>query len=45
VEEAEIQRTVTEHPPAAACATLIALARERGGPDNISLHVLRLARA
>jgi serine/threonine protein phosphatase PrpC len=30
--------------PAEACAQLVALARARGGPDNISVSVLSLTR-
>jgi len=38
----EIQQAVIENPPQEACRTLVALARERGGPDNITLQVLRI---
>jgi PPM family protein phosphatase len=38
----EVQQAVTENPPSEACRVLIALARERGGPDNITLQVLRV---
>lgn len=39
----ELQRAVTQNPPATACRALINLARERGGPDNITVQVLRVA--
>jgi len=38
----EIQQTVTENTPSEACRRLIEMARERGGPDNITLQVLRV---
>ena len=45
VEDAEILRTVRGEAPAAACQRLVALARERGGPDNITLVIARLNRS
>ncbi|HWQ32792.1 MAG TPA: Stp1/IreP family PP2C-type Ser/Thr phosphatase [Blastocatellia bacterium] len=42
VTDEEIRATVSEAEPAAACAQLIALARERGGYDNITAGVVRL---
>ncbi len=48
VEDAEIMAAATAYPPEAACERLVALARERGGHDNISvgiLHVRALAEA
>ncbi|MEP7027297.1 MAG: HD domain-containing phosphohydrolase [Candidatus Eisenbacteria bacterium] len=42
VEDAELAEIVTGEPPAEACETLIELARERGGPDNITLLVARV---
>lgn len=39
----ELQRAVIQNPPATACRGLINLARERGGPDNITVQVLRVA--
>ena len=38
----ELQRTVLQNPPATACQALVNLARERGGPDNITVQVLRV---
>ena len=45
VEDEEILRTVSLHLPAGACRKLVDLARERGGPDNITVHVARYTRA
>jgi protein phosphatase len=42
VTEAEIQNEVTKSKPAEACSTLIAMAKKRGGPDNITLQVIRI---
>lgn len=39
----ELQRTVMQNPPVTACRALVNLARERGGPDNITVQVLRVA--
>lgn len=44
VEPQEILRAVAMHLPESACRKLVQLANERGGPDNISLHVVRLTR-
>jgi serine/threonine protein phosphatase PrpC len=38
----ELQRAVTQNPPVTACRALVNLARERGGPDNITVQVLRV---
>ena len=40
--DAEIQQAVTANPPSQACQALIDMARKRGGPDNITLQVLRV---
>ena len=45
VDEAEIARTVSLHLPAGASRKLVDLARERGGPDNITVHVARYCRS
>ena len=38
----ELQRAVLQNPPVTACRALVNLARERGGPDNITVQVLRV---
>ncbi len=45
VDEAEIVRVVSLHLPGGACRKLVDLARERGGPDNITVHVARYCRS
>jgi len=40
--DGEIQQAVGANPPPQACQALIELARKRGGPDNITLQVLRV---
>lgn len=42
MDEREIAQAMGSQSPAAACRTLVSLARERGGPDNITLQVLRI---
>jgi protein phosphatase len=42
VTDPEILEAVSGRTPSEACAKLIALARDRGGPDNITVQVLRL---
>jgi len=42
VEEEELLATVRASEPAAACRDLVALARARGAPDNVSVAVLAL---
>jgi len=42
VHDEEILQTVERHHPDGACQELINLARERGGPDNITVQILRL---
>lgn len=44
VEEMEIVRAVGLHLPGGACRKLVEQARERGGPDNITVHVARYCR-
>jgi protein phosphatase len=41
VGERELLDVVRSQPPAVACSDLVNLARERGGPDNITLQILR----
>jgi protein phosphatase len=36
----EISATIANYAPAAACERLIRMAKERGGPDNVSISVL-----
>ena len=38
----EVQQAVAGSSPADACRALVTLAKERGGPDNITVQVLRL---
>ncbi|HZQ18465.1 MAG TPA: Stp1/IreP family PP2C-type Ser/Thr phosphatase [Terriglobales bacterium] len=42
VKEDEIQRTISTCSPADACRILCDLAKQRGGPDNITLQILRI---
>jgi PPM family protein phosphatase len=42
VTEEELETAVSGYPPVESCAALVKLARERGGPDNITLQVLRI---
>ena len=42
VTEEELETTVSGNTPAECCAALVKLARQRGGPDNITLQVLRV---
>jgi serine/threonine protein phosphatase PrpC len=42
VTEEELQTAVSGHAPAVSCAELVKLARQRGGPDNITLQVLHI---
>jgi len=43
VNELEILEIVAGRPASAACAELVKLARERGGPDNITVQILRVS--
>ncbi len=43
VSEPEIAEIVRSHPPATACRSLVDLALERGGPDNVTVLVLRVS--
>ena len=40
VSEKELLGVISENRPAAACQELVRIARERGGPDNITLQIL-----
>jgi PPM family protein phosphatase len=42
VQDAEIKTAIGSNSPAGACRALVELAKERGGPDNITLQVLRV---
>ena len=42
VNEEEIVAAVNANSPAQSCSALVKLALERGGPDNITVQVLRL---
>ena len=42
VTEEELETVVSGNNPAECCAALVKLARQRGGPDNITLQVLRV---
>src|SRR5579872_3645822 len=42
VTEEELEAEVSGKDPAACCEALVKLARERGGPDNITVQVLRV---
>ncbi len=42
VTEEELETTVSAHAPAECCSRLVKLARQRGGPDNITLQLLRV---
>jgi PPM family protein phosphatase len=43
VSEEELEMAVSRYPPAECCAALVKLARQRGGPDNITLQVLHVS--
>jgi len=43
VHEPEILQVVAAKQASAACAELVKMARERGGPDNITVQILRLS--
>lgn len=42
VSEAELEKALRSNSPAECCTSLVKLARSRGGPDNITLQVLRI---
>jgi len=41
--ESEIQSVVAGHEPPEACRALIKMTKDRGGPDNITVQVIRLS--
>lgn len=43
VSDQDIARVAQAHPPADACMRLVRMALERGGPDNITVQVLRVS--
>ncbi len=45
VAEQDIARVARSFPPADACMTLVRMALERGGPDNVTVIVLRVSQA
>jgi PPM family protein phosphatase len=42
VHDEEIRSAVNGHPPREACRELVKTAKQRGGPDNITMQILRL---
>lgn len=42
VSEDELLNAAANHTPSESCAALVKLARQRGGPDNITLQILRV---
>jgi PPM family protein phosphatase len=42
LESSEIEHELASQSPAAACGSLVKLAKQRGAPDNITLQVLRI---
>jgi protein phosphatase len=42
VSDQELEKSVNGSTPAESCAALVKLALERGGPDNITVQVLRV---
>ena len=43
VEDHELQEALRGAQPQVACERLVELARERGGPDNISVAIIRMS--
>ena len=41
--DSEIIRTVKDVAPGDACQALVEIAKKRGGPDNITVEVLRIS--
>jgi protein phosphatase len=42
VSEQELETVINSNGPSESCAALVRMALERGGPDNITVQVLRL---
>jgi protein phosphatase len=42
LDSADVEQTLASQSPKAACRALVQLAKDRGGPDNITLQVLRI---
>jgi protein phosphatase len=42
MEADEIKQAISSQSPDAACRALVQLAKDRGGPDNITLQVLHI---
>jgi protein phosphatase len=42
ISDPEIQQIVSSRSPVDACRTLVQLAKERGGPDNITLQIAQI---
>ena len=42
VEQNEIQEALASQPPRKACGSLMKMAKDRGGPDNITLQIMRI---
>jgi serine/threonine protein phosphatase PrpC len=42
VSEQELETVIQSNGPSESCAALVSMALERGGPDNITVQVLRL---
>jgi len=43
VSDQELEKSVAGSTPAESCAALVKLALQRGGPDNITVQVLRVS--
>ena len=42
VHDEEMLAATTQNPPREACRKLVDLAKERGGPDNITIQLVRI---
>jgi len=42
MEDEEIRQAVVQHAPPEACQALVEMAKQRGGPDNITVQILRI---